>query len=271
MRQQLFILSECTECYAMIRHYELCTKDLRNFWIQTTGKDVRLNALPFLKYYWQRYKCSGLWNVSGAGILSRDLLYLFCRKEPEVLGNQGTEVELISTKFIRGKGLSSPPEFIIGRVWLCNRWPLMLFLAIWRWRRYRYLYRGNFPGAVYEQPIRQCQCQNCSLVKKRCCKSKISRSTFVLVCWPHSPECALILCLRSSSTCTDLSFSGLNLSYLKLDARSLSPQKLTKLSFTLYLSIWNSLSNCFLIWFSRLYPQSSMGLQVRSNSLLCIW
>lgn len=74
-----------------------------------------------------------------------------------------------------------------------------------------------------------------------------------------------------SSICTDLSFSALNLSYLKSYARSLSPQKLTNLSFTLDLSIWSSLSNCFLVWFSRLYPQSSMGLQVRSNSLLCIW
>lgn len=84
--------------------------------------------------------------------------------------------------------------------------------------------------------------------------------------WPHSPGCVLILCL-----CTDLSFSALNLSYLKSYARSLSPQKLTNRSFTLDLSIWSSLSNCFLVWFSRLYPQSSMGLQVRSNSLLCIW
>lgn len=74
-----------------------------------------------------------------------------------------------------------------------------------------------------------------------------------------------------SSICTDLSFSALNLSYLKSYARSLSPQTFTNLSFTLDLSIWSSLSNCFLIWFSRLYPQSSMGLQVRSDSLLCIW
>lgn len=235
------------------------------------SEDVNLNTLLFLKYYWQHRKCSGLWNLSGAGILSSDLLYLFCCKEPEVLGNQDTEVELIFTKFLRGKGLSSPPEFSIGRIWLCNQWPLMLFLSIWWRRRYRYLYRRNFPGAGYEQPIRQCECQNCSSGKKRCCKSEISRSTFVLGRWPHSPGCVLILCLCSSSICTDSSFSALNLSYLKLDARSLSRPKLTKLSSTLYLSIWSSLSNCFLIWFCRLYPQSSMGLQVRSNSLLCIW
>lgn len=30
MRQQLFILSECTECYAMAKHYKLCMRDLRN-------------------------------------------------------------------------------------------------------------------------------------------------------------------------------------------------------------------------------------------------
>lgn len=38
MRQQLFILSECTKCYAVIRHYEPCTRNLRDFWIQTTWK-----------------------------------------------------------------------------------------------------------------------------------------------------------------------------------------------------------------------------------------
>lgn len=160
-------------------------------------EDVNLNTLPFLKYYWQHPKCSGLWNLSGAGILSGDLLYLFFWKEPEVLGNQDTEVEPISTKFVRGKGLSSPPEFTVGRIWLCNQWPLMAFLHVWR-RRYRYLHRRNFPGAVYEQPIRQSQCQSCSLVKTRCCKSEISRSTSVLGRWPHPPGCVLILCLSSA-------------------------------------------------------------------------
>lgn len=120
-------------------------------------EDVNLNTIPFLKHYWQHPECSGPWNLSGAGILSSDLLYLFFWKEPEVLGNQDTEAEPISTKFVRGKGSSSPPEFMVGRIWLCNQWPLMPFLPVWWRRRYRYLHGRNSPGAVYEQLIRQCQ------------------------------------------------------------------------------------------------------------------
>lgn len=79
MRWQSFILPECTECYAMTRHYELSTRVFRNSWIQTKG---RMSVGTHFLFWNTMHSITNVWNSgTSVGPGSHPVTFFICFAE----------------------------------------------------------------------------------------------------------------------------------------------------------------------------------------------